>query len=265
VKTFSDLALIGEAAGAGAPVVFVHGIGGSARIWEAQLMTFCAAGHTSVAVNLLGYGGRPPVSEVTFEALATDVEALVASIGLDRPVLVGHSLGGMVAQTMVRRQPGVYRAVVLCATSPAFGNPSGDFQKKFVSDRLAPLAAGRTMTELAPSIVDEIMGPKPDAAARAHAIAIMGGTPADTYRANVHGIVTFDERANLANIRIPVLCLAAEHDRNAPPPMMERMAGKIPDARYVCLPSVGHLPNLEAPDAFDASVLAFLHQALRQP
>jgi 3-oxoadipate enol-lactonase len=129
VKTFSDLALIAEAAGAGAPVVFIHGIGGSARIWEAQLVTFCAAGHTSVAVNLLGYGGRPPVSEVTFEALATDVEALLASVGLDRPVLVGHSLGGMVAQTMVRRQPGVYRAVVLCATSPAFGNPSGDFQK----------------------------------------------------------------------------------------------------------------------------------------
>jgi 3-oxoadipate enol-lactonase len=62
-----------------------------------------------------------------------------------------------------------------------------------------------------------------------------------------------------------VLCLAAEHDRNAPPPMMERMAGKIPGARYVCLPGVGHLPNLEAPDAFDASILTFLHQVLRQP
>ena len=75
----------------------------------------------------------------------------------------------------------------------------------------------------------------------------------------------FDERANLANIRIPVLCLAAEHDRNAPPPMMERMAGKIPGARYVCLPGVGHLPNLEAPDAFDASILSFLCETLDRP
>ena len=71
----------------------------------------------------------------------------------------------------------------------------------------------------------------------------------------------FDERANLADIGMPVLCLAGEHDRNAPPPMMERMAGKIPGARYVCLPGVGHLPNLEAPAAFNAAVLALLLEA----
>ena len=67
----------------------------------------------------------------------------------------------------------------------------------------------------------------------------------------------FDERANLGHISVPVLCLAGEHDSNAPPPMMERMAAKIPGARYVCLPGVGHLPNLETPAAFDAAVLVF--------
>jgi pimeloyl-ACP methyl ester carboxylesterase len=86
----------------------------------------------------------------------------------------------------------------------------------------------------------------------------MASTPASTYRAAVRCLVTFDERANLPNIRVPVLCLAGEHDRNAPPPMMERMAAKIPGARYVCLPGVGHLPNLEAPAAFNAAVLALL-------
>ena len=70
--------------------------------------------------------------------------------------------------------------------------------------------------------------------------------------------MTFDERANLPNIEVPVLCLVGEHDRNAPPAMMERMAAKIPGARYVCLPGVGHLPNLETPAAFDAAVLALL-------
>jgi pimeloyl-ACP methyl ester carboxylesterase len=77
--------------------------------------------------------------------------------------------------------------------------------------------------------------------------------------------VHFDERPNLAHIRIPVLCLAAEHDRNAPPAMMERMAGRIPDARYICLPGVGHLPNLEAPKAFDTSILQFLRPLSEQP
>ena len=70
--------------------------------------------------------------------------------------------------------------------------------------------------------------------------------------------MTFDERANLPNIGVPVLCLAGEHDRNAPPPMMERMATKIHGARYVCLPGAGHLPNIEMPAAFNAAVLALL-------
>lgn len=165
MKTFGNQALIAEAEGADgakAAVVFIHGIGGAARIWQTQLSALSAAGYTSVALNLPGYGGRPEVKDLTFEALAADVEAIIASIGLDRVILVGHSLGGMIAQTMLRRQPDAYRAAILCCTSPAFGNASGDFQKKFVADRLGPLADGRTMAALAASIVAEIMGPKPD-------------------------------------------------------------------------------------------------------
>jgi pimeloyl-ACP methyl ester carboxylesterase len=79
----------------------------------------------------------------------------------------------------------------------------------------------------------------------------------------VRCLVNFDERGNLASIRVPVLCLAGELDRNAPPAMMARMASKIPGARYVCLPGVGHQPNLEAPRLFDAAVLEFLNPVLQ--
>ena len=75
-------------------------------------------------------------------------------------------------------------------------------------------------------------------------------------------MVTFDERANLPAIRIPVLCLAAEHDRNAPVPMVEKMASKIPGAYYFCLAGLGHMPNLEAPAAFDTAIFNFLDHAL---
>ena len=261
MTSLGDHALIAKATAEGPAVVFIHGIGGAARIWRAQLTTFSAAGYTSVAVNLPGYGGRRLAQEVNFEDLAADVEAAIASCGLEQPMLVGHSLGGMIAQTMLRRRPDAYRAAVLCCTSPAFGNPSGDFQRKFVAYRLGPIAAGQTVADLAASIVDEIIGPNPDAAARAYAIEIMSATPDDTYAAAIRCIVHFDERANLANIRVPVLCVAGEHDRNAPAPMMERMATKIPGARYFCLPGVGHLPNLEAPKAFDSTVLDFLTSA----
>ena len=86
--------------------------------------------------------------------------------------------------------------------------------------------------------------------------------PGSTYRAAVKCLVTFDERANLPAIKVPALCLAAEHDRNAPAPVLEKMASKIPVAHYVCLPGLGHMPNLEAPGAFDAAIFKFLRPVL---
>ena len=135
------------------PIVFLHGVGGSARSFAPQIASFAARGYQPVALDLLGYGGRTPVDTITFDALAADVEASIAKSVLEKPVLVGHSMGGMVVQTLLRRRPDGYRAAVLSCTSPAFGNPSGDFQKKFVADRLAPLDAGKTMADLAPGLV----------------------------------------------------------------------------------------------------------------
>ena len=86
----------------------------------------------------------------------------------------------------------------------------------------------------------------------------MSATSPRTYRAAILALVRFDERANLGRIAVPVLCLSGEHDRNAPAPMMQRMAARIPGARYVCLPGPGHLANLEAPAAFNAAVMDFL-------
>jgi 3-oxoadipate enol-lactonase len=216
-----------------------------------------------VALDLAGYGERPPVTSLDFGALAADVEQAITERGLERPVLLGHSLGGMVTQTALRRRPEAYAATILSGTSPAFGNPSGDFQTKFVADRLGPLDRGSTLRDLAPAIVDELVGPSPDPAGRTLAIESMAAVPPDTYRAANRCLVGFDERANLANIRVPVLCLAAENDRNAPAQMMQRMAGKIPGAQYHCIPMAGHLANLEAPAAFNAAVLAFLRRTFQ--
>jgi pimeloyl-ACP methyl ester carboxylesterase len=171
----------------------------------------------------------------------------------------------MIAQTMLRRRPQRYAAAVLAATSPAFGHADGDFQRQFIADRLGPLDAGKTMAELAIGMVDRLLGPGADAAARALAIEIMGHVPPATYRAAVRALTTFDERANLARIAIPVLCIAGAADPNAPPSLVERMARKIPGARYVCLPGVGHLANLEAPQAFDAAILEFLRDIAAAP
>jgi 3-oxoadipate enol-lactonase len=243
-------------------VVFLHGVGGSARIWTPQVASFAAAGFRPVALDMLGYGAREPVDRMDFDMLAADAENQIARLGLDRPVIVGHSMGGLLTQTLLRHRPRAYRAAVLSCTSPAFGDRSGEFQKKFVEDRLGPLDAGRTMAEMAPDMVAAVSGPAADPAGRKLAIETIAATSERSYRAAVHCLVDFDERANLARISVPVLCLAGEHDRLAPPAMMERMAARIPGARYVCLKGVGHLPNIESPAAFDAAVLDFLRAAL---
>jgi 3-oxoadipate enol-lactonase len=255
-----DDATAAPAAGnaASTAVVFLHGIGGAARFWGPQERSFAKAGFRPLPLDLPGYGTRAPVDALDMEMLARDTEAAIARAALDRPVIVGHSLGGMIAQTMLRRRPLGYRAAVLSCTSPAFGNASGEFQEKFIAERLGPLAGGRSMPELAAGIIDSLIGPACDPAGRALAVDCMGAVPASTYRASVECLIPFDERANLGRIAVPVLCLACEHDRTAPSAMMERMAARIPGAQYVCLPGLGHLPSIEAPEKFDRAILDFL-------
>lgn len=242
------------------PVVFLQGIGGGSELWAPQLASFAAAGYEPVALDIPGYGKREPVDHMDFDMLAADVEAQIDQRKLKAPVVVGHSLGGMIAQTLLRRRPDFYRAAVLSGTSPAFGNPDGDFQQKFVAERLGPLDRGLTMADVAAASADQIMAPNANPANRKLLIDVMGSVSPRTYRAAVKCLVHFDERANLPQIKVPVLCLVGEFDRNAPAAMMQRLAAKIPGARYVCLPGLGHMPNLELPQAFDAAIFDFLRE-----
>jgi pimeloyl-ACP methyl ester carboxylesterase len=86
----------------------------------------------------------------------------------------------------------------------------------------------------------------------------MGLVPQATYRRALECLVTFDRRAALSAIAVPTLVIAGEHDKNAPPAVMKKMAEAIPRSSYLEMRGVGHLQNLEAPDDFDALVLNFL-------
>ena len=203
-----------------------------------------------------GYGGSPALEPMTFGALAGSLAGLLDRLALDRVHLVGHSMGGMVAQEFAATRPDCVRTLVLSATSPAFGRPDGDFQKRFVEARIAPLDNGMTMDDLADEMVQTMLGPDADGAAIAR--RSMAGVPEATYRAAIACLVTFDRRDALAGYEMPVLVLAGETDTNAPAPMMEKMAGRIPGADYVCMAGTGHLGNLENPATFNEAVGAFL-------
>lgn len=244
-------------AGRGEAVVFLHGVGGDSASWAPQIEAF-SGGYRAIAWDMPGYGGSPALEPMTFPALAESLVELLDRLDLDAVHLVGHSMGGMVAQEFAATRPDRVRTLVLSATSPAFGRPDGGFQKRFVEARISPLENGATMADLADEMVETMLGPSADAGGAAIARRSMAGVPEATYRAAIACLVTFDRRDALAGYAMPVLVLAGETDTNAPAPMMEKMAGRIPGADYVCMAGTGHLGNLENPAAFNEAVGSFL-------
>ncbi|OAF01171.1 hydrolase [Bradyrhizobium centrolobii] len=252
-----------EAAGApgATPLIFLHGIGGAARAWRHQLTTFSDR-FRAIAWDMPGYGGSAPLASVSIAALANALQQFIEQIGEANPVLVGHSIGGMIVQKLLAQSPRPARAVILAQTSPAFGKADGDWQKSFIAARLGPLDRGETMTSLAPSLVKELVGDEPDAKGMELARDCMAGVPEASYRAMMLALIGFDQRSTLKDISVPTLLLSGSKDNNAPAAMMAKMATYIPAAKYVELAGVGHLANLERPDAFNEALGGFLESVV---
>jgi pimeloyl-ACP methyl ester carboxylesterase len=239
-------------------VVMLHGVGGGKEAWTPQLEPIASAGHRAVAWDAPGYGASPSIEPYDIAGLARALERLIDSLAARRCVLLGHSMGGMVAQEAVAAFPAKIAGLILSGTSPAFGKADGAWQREFLDKRLGPLDAGQTMADLAPALVAGMVGPDAEPAGVRLATQVMVRVPGDTYRKALHAIVRFDRRDALDAIRVPALLIAGSNDANAPPAVMERMAARIAGAEYRVLAGCGHLANLERPGAFNDIVLAWL-------
>ena len=255
----SDGRLGYEAAGdpAAQPLVFLHGIGGAARAWRRQISDF-GNDYRAVAWDMPGYGVSAPLATMTIATLASALQDFLTAIRANRPILVGHSIGGMIVQEWLIKHPTAAAAVVLAQTSPAFGKAEGDWQKSFIEARLGPLDRGETMASLAPRLVAELVGDHPDTDGMALACDCMARVPEASYRASMMALLGFDRRHALKDIEVPALVLSGSKDKNAPASMMARMADYIPHVTYVELDGAGHLVNLERPDAFNLALKQFL-------
>jgi 3-oxoadipate enol-lactonase len=257
-KTPDDRFTYLEAGAPDAPaLVFLHGIGGRAEAWRGQVERFGATCR-SLAWDMPGYGGSAPLGQVSIAWLAEALAEFLRQTSVERPILVGHSIGGMIVQAYLAGRPAETAAAVLAQTSAAFGRPGGEWQRQFIAARLGPLDAGKTMASLAAGIVQELVGEGPNPEGVEVARASMAAVPEASYRAMMHALLGFDGREALGRIRVPVLVLAGSRDTNAPAPMMSRMAERIPGASFVCIEGAGHLANLERPAAFDTALRRFL-------
>jgi len=238
-------------------LLFLHGVGGGHAAWDRQIPYFTARGHRALAWDQPGYGGAPLVEPYDLDQVAA---ALKRQIGNEPVVLVGHSMGGFVAQEAYARFPALIGGLALCFTSAAFGGAGSDFARQFVAARVAPLEQGKSMAEIAARLMPSMRGSRSDPAGLALAERIMGDIPPETYRNAVHLLTTFDRRAELAAIRVPTLLIAGSDDRVAPAAVMERMAQKVPDAEYVLLEGCGHLGPMDQPDLFNETLAGFLER-----
>ena len=235
-------------------VILLHGIGGAA--WAPTLPAL--AGCDVIDWPLPGYGGSAPLAETTFPAIANALHEFMDARRIAKADIVGHSIGGMVAQEFFVRAPERVRSLVLYATTPAFGGKDPSFAESFLRARLGPLDEGLTMAQAAPRMLEGVAADDADPALIAPAVAALAEVPEAVFRATLRCLTTFDRRAAQSAITAPTLLLAAENDKAAPARTMARMADAIPGSRLVTIPRAGHLAHLEKPAIFNATLAAFL-------
>ena len=229
--------------GQGEPaLVFLHFYGGSSRTWQ-PVMDQLQTRYRCLAYDHRGWGqSDKPATGYGIPELAADALALLAQLDLGSYVLVGHSMGGKVAQLLASQRPAGLRGLVLVAPSPATPThlPEPAFQ--------ALLHAYDTPAN-AQAALTHVLTHRPLPA------AVQQRTLNDMQRqveASRVGWPTIampqDVSANLARINVPVLLIASEYDQVDPVAHLQaELLPRLPGAQFVVVPNAGHLVMLEAP------------------
>ena len=239
------------------PLVLLHGMGSTASVWLPQLEHF---GRTRrvLAWTMPGYGASPALPELSWPALADALVLLADAQGLARFHLLGHSIGGMVAQAFAQRHPGRLASLVLSASSAGFGAASPAWKAEFLRQREEPLAAHASFAEAAPQMLARFCAPCITPARRALAELSASGIEKAAYLRAMRLLLTFDGAAQLAQLQMPVLLVAGSTDEQAPLKAQQRMLAALPQGRLTVLEGLNHMANLEDPARFNACVEAFL-------
>lgn len=242
-------------------VLFLHGLGATAEAWRAQLdglspMMRC------VAWTMPGYGrSRPVRGELSIAGLADAAAGLIDGLELPPVAVVGHSLGGFVAQELALRHPERVDRLVLVSTAPAFGGedgPGGLAAAEFLAARMEPVNEGRRMQYIARQVVPAMVAPDCPLTVQEAAMKLMAALTPASYRAALEAVIRFDARDRLGGLARPTLCVTGRLDTTTPPADAERLAALIPEARLELVDGAGHLLPMERPDELNRLIRSFL-------
>ena len=252
-------------AGAGTPVIFIHGLGASMYAWRKNLAPVMAAGYRVLALDLLGFGSSDkPARGYTNAAYAQLVVALMDSLHLPDAVLVGHSMGGEIAAEVAIAFPTRVRGLVLIGAAglgtrepllfrvarwPVVGPLVLAFRGRALVGRLlrATYADPRKVTE---PDVDQYYAPVAEAA----------------YGRALRGVLREFQFGGLEGrldaIAAPTLVLWGEADRLIPIALGRALAAQLNRSAFLSVPRAGHSVQEEAPDEVNRLLLKFLREGL---
>jgi pimeloyl-ACP methyl ester carboxylesterase len=256
-----------DVTGSGPPLVFVHGGWSHARAWQPQIDYF-ADGYRVITLDVRGHGrtGGGDGGRYSINLFADDLEEVFDHVDVDRPLLVGLSLGAMVVQAYLARHPD--RATGAVLAGPARSMPPVDLPRR-LKPFVSPLPALASMLSVGGSEATfrwllassraTTGGPwlAVDPAVRARAIDTGGDVPPAEFRKIFAALYRFDP-PDLGHVSTPVRVIYGDHES----PLVKHQAGQIlsalPRGSLTEIPDAGHLVNLDQPHVFNATCAEFL-------
>ncbi|MBL8987844.1 MAG: alpha/beta hydrolase [Gemmatimonadetes bacterium] len=232
-------------------VVLVHGWACDLSVWRAQAPVLDGRVRV-VAVDLPGHGrSDKPVRAYSMDFFARSVNAVLEAAGVDRAVLVGHSMGTPVARQFFRLFPGKTLAMVVVDGS--LRSPGLD---SAAIERQVAQFSGPNLRDLWPPMIAPMLpGPELEAARRQVILAAQA-TPAHVVTASIRGMLDPTIWGNDL-VGVPVLAVMAKGP-NWPAAYRTYVHDLVPDLRYEELDQVHHFLMLERPDLFNALLIEFL-------
>ena len=240
------------------PLVFIHGWCCDRGYLAPQVERFAAAGHAILAPDLRGHGASDaPEGAYTMDVFADDVAWLARAVGIARPVIVGHSMGGIVGFDLMMRHPGEIAGLVMIDSAVARPAASRAALPAFIAKLRGPAAA----TFVRDYVRRTLFHTTDDAARQARILAAMGGVPPHVMAGALQGMYDFDPSPAARIIRPPVLFIAT----NGPPLCdLTRLAAIVPEVMTAQTAGSGHFAPLEVPDQVNAMIARFLDVGVKE-
>lgn len=255
--TVNGVNLAVDARGDGPAILFIHGYPLDHTIWSPQLEAL--DGWRRIAPDLRGMGqSDAPDLGYSMATYASDLAALLDTLGVERVVLCGLSMGGYVAFEFLRRWRERVSGLVLIATRAGPDTTEG----KRARDAAAAQAREGGAGVIADAMLPKMLAPGAPEGLVARVRALMAATPVPGIVGALGAMRDRPDSMSLlpALAGLPALVIAGGSDQLMPVSEMSAMAAAIPGARLVVAPGAGHLPTLETPSIVTDALRTFLAQ-----